>query len=180
MARLDGWQVVKQQIVFEHPWLRMIVETIERDGEQRPYFYLESPVDAVAVVAVTQDGQLVLGREYRHPLRQIIDNLPGGRVDVGEDPLKAAHRELVEETGYHAAHVELLGRVSPFPGSLKVTLHLYFASGLQPGPARPDPGEELEIHLRPVEQVYREVLAGEHLDAALHIGLLLARAKGLI
>jgi hypothetical protein len=57
--------------------------------------------------------------------------------------------------------------------------HLFFASGLTPGQQRLDDGEELEVHLRPFEQVYAEVLGGQHVDASLQWGVLMARARGL-
>lgn len=176
---MDNWKVVEQKIALDHPWVRLLIETLERGNERRPYFYLESPTDAVAVVAVDNAGQVVLTRQYRHPLRAVIYDLPGGRADKSEVPIEAARRELVEETGYIPDHIEALGTLNPFPGSLRVSLYLFFASGLQPGPSRPDEGEELEVHLRPFEEVYQGVLHGEYIDGALQTGLLLARARGL-
>ncbi len=176
---MDRWQISNRQVILEHPFVRMIVDTLTRDGQSRPYYFLDSPVDAVATVAVTDDRRLVLTRQYRHPIGRVIFDLPAGRAGAGEDVLAGAQRELEEETGYRAGCLSPLGRVNPFPGSLRVTLHLFFASDLQPGEQRLDEGEELEVHLRPFDEVYAEVLAGQHLDGALQIGVLLARAKGL-
>jgi len=176
----NNWRVIKQEIKFDHPWVRMVVETLERDGETRPYYYLESPLDSVATVGVTEDRQVVLTHQYRHPVGASITDLPGGRIEPGEDPLAAARREFEEETGYHPRQLLPLGRLNPFPGSLRVTLHLFFASGLERGPQRLDPDEELDVLLRPFDEVYAELLAGQHIDGALQTGLLLARARGLI
>jgi ADP-ribose pyrophosphatase len=130
-------------------------------------------------VALTERREIVLTRQYRHPIGQVIFDLPGGRTLPGEDPAESARRELEEETGYRPAQIVLLGRFSPFPGSIKVTAHLFFATGLTPGQQLLDDGEELEVHLRPFDQVYAEVLDGQHIDASLQWGVLLARARGL-
>jgi len=176
---MDRWQTIDRKVVLDHPWVRVVIETLERDGITMPYYLLESPVDAVATVAVTDDRRIVLTRQYRHPLRRIIFDLPAGRAAPGEDPLDGARRELEEETGYRPGQIVPLGSLNPFPGSLKVTLHLFFASDLTAGAQRLERGEELEVHLRPFDAVYAEVLAGQHIDAALQMGVLMARAKGL-
>ncbi len=177
---MTDWHLVERKILFEHPWVRLIVDTLKRDGEALPYYYLESPVDSVATVAVTAERQIVLTRQYRHPIGRVIDDLPAGRTRPGEDPLEGARRELEEETGFRAGRLIPLATLNPFPGSLKVTQHLFFATNLVPGTPHPDVGEELTVHLRPFDEVYAEVLAGQHIDGALQAGVLFARAKGLV
>jgi len=176
---MNDWQQTERKIAFEHPWIRIIIDTLTRGDVSKPYIYLESPVDAVATVALTADGQIVLARQYRHPVGQIITDLPAGRANPAEPPLEAARRELEEETGYRPATLVVLGRASPFPGSLKVTMHLFFATDLAPGQQHLDEGEELEVLLRPFDEVYDEVIHSKHIDAALQWGVLLARARGL-
>jgi ADP-ribose pyrophosphatase len=177
---VDSWEVTARKVLFDHPWVQIIVDTLERDGTTKPYYILESPVDAVATVALTADRQIVLARQYRHPIGRIIYDLPAGRAEPGEDPLIAARRELEEETGYRPGHIELMTVLNPFPGSLKVNLNVFFARDLTPGQQNLDPGEELEVHLRPFDEVYAEVVSGQHVDGALQVGVLLARAKGLV
>lgn len=176
---MDNWEVTERNILFEHPWVRIVVDTLARNGVSKSYYILESPVDAVATIALTDDHQIVLTRQYRHPIGRIIYDLPAGRAEPGEDPLIGARRELEEETGYRPGHIELMTVLNPFPGSLKVNLNIFFARDLTPGQQNLDPGEELEIHLRPFDEVYAEVVSGQHVDGALQAGVLLARAKGL-
>lgn len=177
--QMSAWEVAERSVALDHPWVRMIIDTLERDGVRKPYYYLESPADAVAVVALTGDGHMLLTRQYRHPVGAVIYDIPGGRSDPGEDPLEGARRELREETGYEAGHLELLGRINPFPGSLKVTMNLYFARDLAPGTQNLDEGEELEVHMLPFEDVFQGVLAGQYIDGALQTGVLMVRARGL-
>lgn len=176
---MNDWQRTERKIAFEHPWIRIVVDTLTRGEVSKPYIFLESPVDAVATVALTADRHIVLTRQYRHPVEQIITDLPAGRANPAEPPLEAARRELEEETGYRPGKLVELGRANPFPGSLKVTMHLFFASDLAPGQQHLDEGEELEVLLRPFDEVYAEVMHGQHIDAALQWGVLLARAKDL-
>lgn len=177
---MDRWEIAERKIALDHPWVRLIIDTLVREDASMEYYFLESPVDSVATVAVTEGSQLVLTRQYRHPLGEVIYDLPAGRAAPGEDPLEGARRELEEETGYRAGRIVPLGAFNQFPGSLRVTGYLFFASDLEPGQQKLDAGEELEVHLRPFDEVYAEVLAGRHVDASLQMGVLLARARGLV
>jgi ADP-ribose pyrophosphatase len=176
---MDNWQLTERSLILDHPLMRAVVDTLTRAGVTRRYTYLESPVDSVTTVALTDRREIVLTRQYRHPIGQIIFDLPGGRALPGEEPADSARRELEEETGFRPGQIVPLGRLTPFPGSLKVVMHLFFATGLTPGDQRLDEGEELEVHLRPFDAVHAGVLAGEFVDAALQWGVLLARARGL-
>jgi len=175
---VSNYTVVETRLMLDHPWVRVVVETLEYAGQRRPYFYLESPVDSVAVVALTDDNQLVLTHQYRHPIRQVIHDLPAGRLNVGEDPAEGARRELEEETGYRAETLTPLGRYNPFPGSLKVTAHLFFATDLTFVGQNLDQDEELDVVLKPFAEVLEMVLRGEYIDGSLQLGVLLAAQKG--
>lgn len=177
---MDDWQVSERRLLFEHPLLQVVVDTLTRGGQEWPYIYVVSPMEAVAVVALTGDGQLVLTRQYRHPVGEIIIDLPAGRMDDGEMPLEAAQRELREETGYRAGRWETLGRYNPYPGSMRAATNLFFATDLTPGGQNLDPGEELEVLLAPVGEVVAGIMSGRYLDFSLQYGVLLAQAKGLL
>jgi ADP-ribose pyrophosphatase len=176
---MDHWTVADRKVLFDHPRFRIIYDTLAYNGVTRPYVYLESPVDSVATLALMADRQIVLTRQYRHAIGQTIYDLPAGRLDPGEDPLMGAQRELEEETGYRAGTFVPLASYNPFPGSLKVTAHTFFATDLTHGDQRLDEHEELEVHHRPFDEVYAEVLAGRHIDGHLQMAVLMARARGL-
>lgn len=177
---MDRWTVSERRNLFEHPWLQIVLDTLTRDGQEWPYIYVVSPMEAVAVVALTGDGKVVLTRQYRHPVEGIIFDLPAGRMDEGEEPLAAARRELEEETGYRAGKWESLARYNPYPGSMRAATNLFFATDLRPGQQHLDPAEELEVVLVPVDEVLDGILAGRYIDFSLQHGVLLARAKGLL
>lgn len=150
------------------------------DGDEFVYVYVKSPHDIVATLAITDARQVVLAREYRHPVRQIVYNLPSGSIPDGEVPSEAARRELAEEGGYLAHNLTPLGRMTPFPGAVVGTIHLFLARDLQPVPQRLDTHEYIEIVHMDVDDVLRRVLRGEFEDAALQLALLLAIQQKLV
>jgi len=175
---VDDWKVVSSKWLFEHPFIRFRVDRIRRasTGEEMDYHVLVPPVETVATVAVTDSGEVLLTRQYRHPLGRVIYDLPAGRIEPGEDPAVAAEREFTEETGCRAARWEKLGYYMPFPGGLLAGTYLYLARGLEENPSGQhlDPHEHLEVFRKPFTDVLRGVLDGEYVDGALEMGILLA------
>lgn len=176
----SDYRVVNSKILFDHPWARIIVDTLQHHGIQQPYFYLASPVEAVATIGLTHQNKIILTRQYRHPVGKIIYDLPAGRLEPGEDPEDGARREFEEETGYYPNHIERLGYYNQFPGTLRAATNLFFAKDLVPTHQNLDAGEELDIQLKDVSEVLSMVLQGEIIDGSLQLGLLLALQKGLL
>jgi len=174
------WRVLSSRVLFENWFIRIIEEEIEHERLGRMAYYIaESPADAVAVVALTDDDDILLTRQYRHPLRRVIFDLPAGRLDPDEDPAEGALRELEEETGYTAYRMERLGYMMPYPGSLRVATHVYLARELRrlPQGQRLDPQEEVQVVPRPFRQVLAEVVEGRYVDGALQYGVLMAAQR---
>lgn len=85
---------------------------------------------AVAIIAVTDEGKLVLVEQYRKALERSLFEIPAGKIDAGEEPLKTAQRELVEETGYGAKEWQYIQSFATSPGFADEIIHLYMANGL--------------------------------------------------
>lgn len=175
---MSDYHIVETKILFDHPLVRIVRDTIEHEGKRRPYFCLESPVEAVATVAVDSRGQLILTRQYRHPVRRVIYDLPAGRLQPGEEPLAGARREFEEETGFFPNYFVPLGYYNQFPGTLRVGTHLFFARDLTPSQQKLDEGEELEVAHLPASEVLAMILNGEVIDGSLQLGVLMAAHKG--
>jgi len=177
---MNLYTVVDRKVLFDNPRARIVIDTIEHKGKQRPYFYLASPVEAVATVGVTQSNHILLTRQYRHPIGKVIYDLPAGRLEPGESPLEGARREFEEETGYYPQKIVRLGYYNQFPGTLKAGTNLYFASDLIQTAQNLDEGEELEIVPMPLANVLHMITNDEVIDGSLQLGILLALHKGFL
>ena len=165
-----SWQLLGSREVSDHRIFRIRHDRyrLEPAGGERDFVVLDSP-DWVNVVPLTADGQVVLVRQYRHGIRRVTLEIPGGMVDANESPEAAALRELGEETGFVAERVRFLGRVSPNPAIQNNFCHSFLAEGCcrttQP---RPDPYERIEVVLRPLGQI-AELIRREEIAHALVI-----------
>jgi ADP-ribose pyrophosphatase len=127
---------------------------------------------AAAVVAIDEAGDILLVRQLRPAVDQVLLELPAGILDPGEDPLTCARRELQEETGYTADHLELLIRFYPSPGFCTEVLYVYVAEGLRECAGQPDDDEDLELVRLPFTQAIDLVRRGEITDSKTVVGLL--------
>jgi ADP-ribose pyrophosphatase len=174
------FKLISSQILFDNPYARVVLDTLEYAGVQRPYFYLTSPVEAVATVSLTGEGCIILTRQYRHPVGKVIYDLPAGHLVPGEDPVDGALREFEEETGYFPNHIEKLGYYNQFPGVLRAATNLFFASDLVRTTQHLEPGEILETVHMPVDEVIKMIINGDFIDGSLQLGVLLALQKGFL
>ncbi len=110
------------------------------------YVSVETRSDAVLILPVTPEGRYVLTLEYRYPIQKTLLSIAGGYIDTGETVLKAAARELFEETGYTAPDYQLLGSFYPYPGISSQKLYYVAAENatLTHAPSR-EPNEQIEI-----------------------------------
>jgi ADP-ribose pyrophosphatase len=120
----------------------------------------------VVIIPRTHDGKFVLVEQFRYAIGQDLLEFPAGRLNHGEtDPMRAAARELAEETGYSAEKLESLGRVFSAPGFCNERLFIYMATGLLPGIPHPDEDEFVRIVHLTKEELKHKVEIGEIHDA---------------
>jgi ADP-ribose diphosphatase len=123
---------------------------------------------SVVILAVDESGaeaSVLLARQYRHAAQQYLWELPAGRIDKRENELKAAQRELLEETGYTATHWNRVLRFWASPGFLAEAMSIYLARGLRPGRARPEPDEVIETRFVGLSKAVEMVMRGSICDA---------------
>jgi ADP-ribose pyrophosphatase len=127
---------------------------------------------AVTILPILNDGRVCLIRNYRVAVDQTLIELPAGTLEPGEAPSATAARELEEETGYRAAEVRQLVEFFMSPGVLSERMVLFLATGLTPGPARLEGGEQIEPLVVTWEEAMSLVERGEVRDAKSLVGLL--------
>jgi len=128
------------------------------------------------VVLAVDDGadgpRILLEKQYRHAAGRFLYEIPAGRIDEGESELKAAKRELEEETGYSARSWKRILRFWASPGFVAEAMSLYLARGLKLGQARPEADEIIEIALVPLSLAVAMVMRAEIHDAKTIAGIL--------
>ena len=140
------------------------------DGQSTTRDYIQHG-GAVAVIPVLDDGSLVLVRQYRYPVQQVMLEWPAGKRDAGESTLACGQRELLEETGYRAAEWAYGGEIRNAAAYSTEIIWLWFARGLTPGPARPDDGEFVETLALTEAELLALELRGELTDVKTLVGL---------
>jgi 8-oxo-dGTP pyrophosphatase MutT (NUDIX family) len=167
---IEAWPTVGEEALGSYALfeLRRVIRRSPSTAAEHSFLQLIAP-DWVNVVAITTDGRLVLVEQYRHGTNRVTLEIPGGAVDAGESPAVAAARELEEETGFRAGQLHLLGEVHPNPAFLSNTCWTYLAVGCRrDGVLRPDPSEEISIHLVELER-FTELIDDGAIEHALVI-----------
>lgn len=161
--------LIERQELFRGRFLHAFRDTVRLpDGGEATREYVVHP-GAVVVVPLLQgpDGQLriVLERQYRYPVGQVMVELPAGKLDAGEDPLRCGQRELLEETGYQAREWARAGQMHLAIAYSTEVIHIYFARGLSLGERQLDQGEFLDVFSATPEELMTWCREGAVTDA---------------
>ena len=164
--RLDSTELLKGH------FLHAVRDTVALpDGSTATREYVVHP-GAVMIIPLLDNGEVVLERQYRYPVQQVMIELPAGKLDPGEDVLACARRELQEETGYTAREWARAGVLHPVISYSTEFIEVWFARGLTAGPSRLDEGEFLEVFSTTPAQLLRWCLEGRVTDAKTLTGAL--------
>lgn len=156
---------LSSEVLFEGRFLQGRSDTVRLpDGGTGVREYIVHP-GAVVVVALHDDGQVVVERQFRYPVGQVITEFPAGKLDRGEAPLACGKRELLEETGFTARQWAYAGRMHLAIGYSDEVIHIYFARGLVQGSRDLDDGEFLDVVRMPVAEVLQGIREGRITDA---------------
>ena len=131
--------------------------------------------NAAAVVPLTADGRVLMVRQYRHPLRQMLLEIPAGVVEPGEEPAVCARRELEEETGKKCGRLDFLCTMYVSAGVSNEAVSVYVARELSPGMQHLDPDEFWTVEEYALEELIERIFAGEITDGKTIAGILACR-----
>lgn len=180
MLKESDYKVISTEVMFKG-WLEIHKDTILLPNKKQQTFEYMHKQDAVIILALNNQQQIVTIKEYRVPIKKIVRALPAGIMEAGEKPIDAAKRELEEETGYSANHIEFLLSFYPLIGMSDIKLHLFFAKDLSKKEQHLDPSEFIDVELFPIKK-YKEYLLNQdsQIEASWLTALLIAEEKGLI
>jgi ADP-ribose pyrophosphatase len=183
-ANVETAQLLSSEVVFEGPLFRVLHDKlIEPDGLASERDVIRHNGSVVILALDTSKNKknpwIVIERQYRHAANQYLWELPAGKLDLGEDPVAGARRELAEETGYSAKKWKPLVEYYASPGFLGESMKVFLAEGLVAGDAHPEADEKIDFRLVRLSDVLKMIDKGAILDGkTLTSVLLYARRMG--
>ena len=168
-------RVLSSREVYQGPAFRVTADEVLEPSGVRARRDIVRHSGSVVILAVEEsrsEPRILLERQYRHAARQLLWELPAGRIDEGENDLTAARRELLEETGYTASRWRRILSFYASPGFLAEAMNLYLARGLRPGQAQPEADEVIHIRMLSLSAAVGMVMRGTIKDAKTICGIL--------
>jgi ADP-ribose diphosphatase len=169
-------RVISSREVYHGPAFRVTADEVLEPSGVRTRRDIVHHSGSVVILAIEEEGgsepRVLFERQYRHAARQMLWELPAGRIDQGENDLAAAKRELLEETGYTASRWRRILHFYASPGFLAEAMNLYFARGLRPGPAQPEADEVIQVRMVLLSAAVRMVMRGTIKDGKTIAGIL--------
>lgn len=164
---------IASQQIFNGNFMKVMRDIVELpSGKQAEREYIKHS-GAVAVFALDKENNIILERQYRTPVSQIMIEVPAGKIDAGEDYLTCGKRELLEETGYVSDEWDYLGEILPCIGYSTEKIVFYVAHNVVLTKANLDEGEFLEVYKQPLSELINDAYNGKITDGKTLAGLLL-------
>ena len=166
-----NWKILSSEYLFNDLWFKVRKDKcITPQGKiVDPYYVYEFPT-WVTAVALTEDGKVVLEKQYRHALGETCIEIPGGCVDDTDSSLEEAiKRELLEETGYSFSSYDYLGKISANPSTNSNLMHMFLAKGGKKIASQDlDHNEEIEIDLVSIDEL-KQMLRENKIVQSMHV-----------
>ena len=170
-------ETIDTERIYDGKILHVRKDTVTVKGGRTATRELIEHPGAAAIVPLTDDGEVIMIKQFRKPIESTIWEVPAGKIDPGEDPLETAKRELEEETGLRAENYEYLTAMYPTVGYSTEVIHIYLATGLSQGPSHPDEDEDIIMEHMDLDLLKQKVMEGELNDAKTIIAILMAWEK---
>lgn len=165
-------QTEETQGIFSGKIISVHTDTVTLvDGTEAQREVVDHP-GGVAVVGLTENNEVLMVRQFRYPYKEIIYEIPAGKLEKGEDIRQAGIREFHEECGTEAQNFEALGEIYPTPGYCSEIIHLFYATDLTFTQQELDDDEYLDVIKMPLSECVAKIMSGEIKDAKTIVGIL--------
>lgn len=158
-------KIVATKQIYRGRAVTLRVDTIEKTGGTQTSREVVEHSDCVAVVVIDDNDNVLLVRQFRHPVGKPLLEIPAGGIDPGEEPIDSVRRELQEEIGYLPRRIETLGGFYSIPGYGTEYLHCFLATDLVPGRLMAEDTEDIEVVRVPLGDIPGLIASGEICDA---------------
>ena len=170
---MNGEGRLSKRRVYEGKVLSLDVDEVLEPGGVRATREVVRHRGSVAALPVQDDGSLILVRQYRYAVGEALWELPAGRLDGGETPEAGIQREMREEIGHRAGHLEKIAFFYTTPGFCDESMHLFRATGLVPDAAAADEDERIEIGVFALDEAKAMIARGELREGKTLVAVLL-------
>lgn len=158
--------------IFDGRVLHVTLDEVELENGRKSKREVVNHPGGVAVAALDDDNNLLFVRQFRYPYKEVVLELPAGKLEKGSTPLENGKRELLEETGAQGYSYTSLGQLYPSPGYTSEIIHLYVCRIKEIGESRPDEGEFLNVEKIPLDKAVEMVLNNQIPDSKTQVAVL--------
>jgi len=167
-------KTMKSEKIYEGKILSVRIDTVELPDKKYSKREIVEHPGAVAIIPITDDGEIILVKQFRKAVESELLEIPAGKLEIGEEPLNCAIRELKEETGYTAKELNHVLEFFTSPGFSNEKMHLYIATGLEDGEAEPESDEYIDVIKIKIDELVKMINDGTIIDSKTIIGILMA------
>ena len=165
-------KTLSSKSVFDGRILHITLDEIELPNGKKSKREVVNHPGGVTVAALDEENNLLFVRQFRYPYKEVVLELPAGKLEKGSTPLENGKRELMEETGAEGYSYISLGQLYPSPGYTSEIIHLYACKVKSLGSSNPDDGEFLNVEKIPLDKAVEMVLNNQIPDAKTQVAVL--------
>ena len=168
-------KTMKTEKIYEGKILNLRIDTVELPDKKYSKREIVEHPGAVAIIALTENNEIVLVKQYRKAIERELIEVPAGKLEIGEEPKETVIRELKEETGYTAKKIDYLLEFYTSPGFTNEKVYLFLADGLTEGEAQPEKDEYIEVINLKLDDLIELINKGEIVDSKTIVGAYVAK-----
>ncbi len=164
-------KTMKSERIYDGKILNLRVDTVELPDKKYSKREIVEHPGAVAIVAINEKNEMIIIRQYRKAIDKVLLEIPAGKLELNEEPIESAKRELKEETGYIADKIEYVMEFYTSPGFSNEKIYLFLAQGLTEGEQELEVGEYIDVEKYSLDELMKMIKLGEIVDSKTIVGI---------